>query len=149
MKFVKQFAIILLISFFGETLSHFLPLPIPATVWGMCLMFAALATGILKLDQVENTADFLLGIISMMFLPYGVALMTNYEILMAYALPILIITFVSFVVCFTVTGKTADFLIIKDKTRGNNNDPLNINSDLNLAMDLDANINQGKAGNSP
>ena len=43
MKYVKQFVIIIAISFIGEFLKYVLPLPVPASIYGMVLMFAALA----------------------------------------------------------------------------------------------------------
>ena len=52
MKYVQQFSIILLISVIGELLKTFLPLPVPASVYGLVIMLVALLTGILKLDQV-------------------------------------------------------------------------------------------------
>ena len=48
MKILRQFVIILLISFLGELLKAALPLPVPASVWGLILMLAALKTGVLK-----------------------------------------------------------------------------------------------------
>ena len=53
MKYVQQFSIILLISVIGEVLKTFLPLPVPASVYGLVIMLVALLTGILKLDQVK------------------------------------------------------------------------------------------------
>ena len=41
MKYIKQFFIILLISFLGEALHALLPLPIPASIYGIVLLFAA------------------------------------------------------------------------------------------------------------
>ena len=111
MKYVKQFFVICAFAFLGEILSWLIPLPIPATVWGMLLLFAALACGLIRLDQVENTADFFLSIMPMLFIPYAVGLMDSYRILAEHALPILAITVLSFFLCFTVTGKTADYII--------------------------------------
>lgn len=111
MKYIKQFLIILFMSAFGGFLNWLIPLPIPATVWGMLLMFLALLTGVVKLKQVEDTADFFLSIMPMLFIPYAVSLMDNYTLLAKYALPIFIIVAASFFLCFIVTGKTADFII--------------------------------------
>ena len=61
MKHVQQFSIILLISVIGELLKTFLPLPVPASVYGLIIMLVALLTGILKLDQVKGAADFCAG----------------------------------------------------------------------------------------
>ena len=42
MKYIRQFLIILFISFLGEVLKYLLPLPIPASIYGLALMFTAL-----------------------------------------------------------------------------------------------------------
>lgn len=118
MQFIKQFLIILLMSVLGGFLNWLIPLPIPATVWGMLLMFAALACGLIKLNQVEQTADFFLSVMPMLFIPYAVGLMDSYKLLAEHALPILVITLVSFCLCFAVTGKTADFIIAWSDARG-------------------------------
>ena len=55
MKYIKQFILILAISFVGELLKYLLPLPVPASIYGMVLMFAALLTGLIKLEHVRET----------------------------------------------------------------------------------------------
>jgi holin-like protein len=35
MKYLKQFGLILLISFCGEVLSYLIPLPVPASIYGL------------------------------------------------------------------------------------------------------------------
>ena len=52
MKYIRQFAIIVTISFLGEVLKSLLPLPVPASIYGLGLMLAALCTGIIKLESV-------------------------------------------------------------------------------------------------
>ena len=111
MKYVKQILIILLMAVLGGLLNWIIPLPIPATVWGMLLMFLALMTGLVKLDQVEDTADFFMTIMPMLFVPLAVGLMDTWQVLAEFALPILIIVAASFFLCYAVTGKTADFII--------------------------------------
>ena len=44
MKFLRQFMIILLLSFLGEVLKMFIPLPIPASVYGLVESFTAIIT---------------------------------------------------------------------------------------------------------
>ena len=111
MKYVKQFLIILMMAVLGGLLNWLIPLPIPATVWGMLLMFIALMCGLVKLDQVEDTADFFMGIMPMLFVPLAVGLMDTWQILADYAMPIIIIVVASFFICYAVTGKTADIII--------------------------------------
>ena len=76
MKYIKQFLIILLISAWGEGLYVLLPLPIPASVYGLVLLLAALISKVLKVEQVKETADFLIEIMPVMFIPAGVGLLT-------------------------------------------------------------------------
>ena len=113
MKYVKQFLIILIMAVLGGILNWLIPLPIPATVWGMLLMFIALMCGLVKLDQVEDTADFFMGIMPMLFVPLAVGLMDTWQILADYAIPIIIIVVASFFICYAVTGKTADIIITR------------------------------------
>ena len=115
MKHVQQFSIILLISVIGELLKTFLPLPVPASVYGLIIMLVALLTGILKLDQVKGAADFLVEIMPVMFIPAGVGLMVSWNVLKPLLIPVGIITFVSFVAVAVATGKTAQWMIKKDE----------------------------------
>ena len=55
MKYIKQFLVIIAISLVGELLHYLLPLPVPASIYGMVIMFAGLMTGLIKLDAVSYT----------------------------------------------------------------------------------------------
>ena len=68
-KYIFQFARITAFCLAGEILAVVLPLPIPASVYGLLLMVAALKTGVLKLDQVRETGLFLTGIFPLLFVP--------------------------------------------------------------------------------
>ncbi len=39
MKYIRQLGIILLVSFLGELLHYLLPLPVPASIYGIVLLF--------------------------------------------------------------------------------------------------------------
>lgn len=58
MKYIRQFLIILAISFIGELLKYVLPLPIPASIYGMAILFVCLMTGWIKLEAVKETGKF-------------------------------------------------------------------------------------------
>ena len=59
MKYVKQFSIILGISFLAELLEILIPLPIAASVYGLVIMLVGLITKLIPLEKVETAADFL------------------------------------------------------------------------------------------
>ena len=115
MKFLKQFSIILLISFLGEILHMLIPLPVPASVYGLVLMLGALITGILKLGQVRETAAFWIEIMPVMFIPAGVGLMESWSSLQPVWLPVILITIVTTILVMAVTGKVTQAMIRKEK----------------------------------
>lgn len=111
MKYLKQFGIIILISFIGEILNYYIPLPIPASIYGLLIMLFLLLSGILKLQNVQCCAKFLIDVMPVMFIPAGVGLMVKWADLQSFLVPIAVITVVSTIVVMAVTGTTAQFLI--------------------------------------
>ena len=105
MKHVQQFSIILLISVIGELLKTFLPLPVPASVYGLIIMLVALLTGILKLDQVKGAADFLVEIMPVMFIPAAVGLLDSWSVLRPTIVPVIVITVLTTIIVMVVTGR--------------------------------------------
>ena len=59
MKYLRQFLLILLISFIGELLHEVLPLPVPASVYGFAILFIGLLSGAIKLEHVQDTGKLL------------------------------------------------------------------------------------------
>ena len=92
MNYLKQFTIILFVSFLGELLHIIVPLPIPASVYGLILMLLALCFGVLRLEQVKETADFLIEIMPVMFIPAAVGLLESWSALQPIFVPVVIIT---------------------------------------------------------
>jgi len=111
MKHLRQFLIILLFSFLGEGLKALLPLPVPASIYGLVLLFAALELGIIKLSAVEDAGKFLIEIMPVMFVPAGAGLITAWSTLKPICVPVLIMTFISTVIVMVVTGKVTQGVI--------------------------------------
>ena len=118
MKYVRQFWIILLISAMGEALHVLIPLPVPASVYGLVLMLLCLVTGILKTSQIKEAAFFLIEIMPVMFIPAGVGLLTAWGILKPVCVPIILITVITTVVVMVVTGRVTQTVIRKDRKKG-------------------------------
>ena len=113
MKFLRQFMIILLLSFLGEVLKMFIPLPIPASVYGLVLMLVCLMTGVLKTSQVKDAAFFLIEIMPVMFIPAAAGLIDSWGVLRSLIVPIMIITVVITVFVMAVTGRVAQMIAQK------------------------------------
>lgn len=117
MKYIKQFLIILAISFIGEFLKYLLPLPIPASIYGMVLLFIGLMTGLIKLEAVKDTGKFLIEIMPIMFIPAGVGLMTSWGTLRAIIVPVGIITVITIITVMIATGRVSQAIIRKSKEK--------------------------------
>lgn len=117
MRFLRQFGLILLFSFLGELLHILLPLPVPASVYGLLLLLAALLTGICKVEQIKEAAGFLIEIMPVMFIPAAVGLLTSWELLQPIWFPVSVITVVTTILVMAVTGRITQRMIRKDRKR--------------------------------
>ena len=111
MRYLSQIGIILAVSFIGELLNMLLPLPIPASIYGMVLLFVALATGVVKLSSVKNVGKFLIDILPLLFIPATVGLIDSWEIMQGFLLAIIVISLVSTVIVAAVSGRITQFII--------------------------------------
>lgn len=103
-----------MISFIGEILHNLIPLPIPAGIYGMIILFLALEFKILKLEKVKIAGDFLVKIMPVMFIPAAVALLGYIEAVAEFWIAYLLICIVTTIIVMVVSGKTTD-KFIKDK----------------------------------
>lgn len=106
-KYIFQFARITAFCLAGEILAVVLPLPIPASVYGLLLMVAALKTGVLKLDQVRETGLFLTGIFPLLFVPAAAGVMELGSQLIDLLLPAVLAIVPITALVMAVTGMVA------------------------------------------
>ena len=121
MKLLKQFLIILAISFVGEVLKYFLPLPVPASIYGMVILFIGLLTGLIPLESVRDAGKYLIEIMPVMFIPAGVGLMSSWGTLKPVLLPVSIITVVALITVMGATGRVSQFVIRMQKRKNAGN----------------------------
>ena len=105
-KYIFQFARITAFCLAGEVLAAVLPLPIPASVYGL-LLVAALKFGVLKLDQVRETGLFLTGIFPLLFVPAAAGVMELGSQLMNLLLPAVLAIVPITALVMAVTGMVA------------------------------------------
>ena len=67
-----------------------LPLPVPASVYGLVLLLAALNFGFVKLDDVKEVGIYLTGIFPLLFVPAAAGVMELWAEMGNMLLPILI-----------------------------------------------------------
>lgn len=111
MKWMKQFGIILLISFVGEILEKWIPLPIPASIYGIILLFLCLKLNIIPHEAVNETGKFLIEIMPLMFIPAAVGLLETWDVIAPAWLEYVAVTVISTWVVMIVSGRVTQFVI--------------------------------------
>ena len=111
MKFIKQFGIILAISFIGEIMNYLIPLPVPASIYGLVLMLLCLHFGIVHIDSVKDSGKFLIEIMPLMFIPAAVGLIESWKTIGSKIGTYLIITVLSTIFVMIVAGHTTQAFI--------------------------------------
>lgn len=119
MNYVKQFCIILAFSFTGEVLNRLIPLPVPASIYGLVLLFLALEFKILRVEHIKEVSKFLLGIMSIFFVPSSVGFINALPLMKKYGIQFALIGIVSTFIVFGVTGRITQQLM-KIRNRKNN-----------------------------
>lgn len=117
MKYIKQFVIILTVSFLGEVLRAVLPLPVPASIYGLLLMLLALCTGVIPLDSVRETGRFLIEIMPLMFIPAAVGLIESWDKISPIVFELIVITAVSTVLVMVLSGRVTQWVIRKENRK--------------------------------
>lgn len=111
MKYLKEVAIIFGITMVGEILNEFIPLPVPAGVYGLFILLGLLCTKAVRLSDVAATGNLLLDLMPLMFIPAAVGLIEKFEELKAILVPFIVITVLSTFLVMTITGKAAEAVL--------------------------------------
>ena len=113
MAYLKQFCIIILFSFLGELCHLYLPWPIPASIYGILLLFAALALRLVPEGAVEPVGSGLVSLLPLLFVAPTVSLLDYWSLIAPKVFQILAIVVVSTGVVFFVSGKVTQLLMGK------------------------------------
>ena len=113
MAYLSQFLIIMGFTLTGEALQRLLPLPIPASVYGLALLFLALCTGRIKVSQVRQVGSFLTSLLPLLFVAPTVGIVEHWALVRPQLLPIALLLTGSTAVTFGLSGRLAQRLIRK------------------------------------
>ena len=120
MKYLQQFLVIILISLLGEILKYVLPLPIPASIYGIVLLFVALELKWVKVKDIRETSSFLIAVMPVMFIPAAVGLIDSWKSIGNSWLEYIIVTVLTTFVVMGVSGWITQFVIQRNKVQKEN-----------------------------
>lgn len=119
MKYISQLLYILLFSLLGEVLQVIVPLPIPAAIYGIILLLIALSTGLLKEEKIAEASDFFIRYMPILFVAPAAKLLQYWDLISPHIAAICIITAVSTVVVFAVSGLVTKWIIGRKERKNN------------------------------
>ena len=120
-KYLFQFTRILAFCFLGEILHAVLPLPLPASIYGLILLLLALRLKVVRLEDVKEVGLFLTGIVPLLFVPAAAGVMELWAEMGSMLLPILLAIFPVTVLVLITSGHTTQALV-RRKQKGTDND---------------------------
>ena len=111
MKYLHQAVILASITFAAEIIKYLLPLPVPASIYGLLLLFFLLKTGLVKLRQIEDVGNLLLELMPLLLVPASVSFLTVLDTIQGMLLPVLIMGFLGTVAVMLVTGRVSQWIV--------------------------------------
>lgn len=120
-KYLFQFARILVFCFLGEILHAVLPLPLPASIYGLILLLLALRLKAIQLEDVKEVGLFLTGIFPLLFVPAAAGVMELWAEMGSMLLPILLSILPVTVLVLITSGHTTQAMV-RRKQKGTDHD---------------------------
>ena len=114
MKYLSQFCIILGFTLLGEALQRLIPLPIPASVYGLVLLFLALCLKIVKVKHIQDVGGFLTSLLPLLFVSPTVGIVDCWDMIQPKLFSILLLLVASTCVVFGISGVVTQALRRKD-----------------------------------
>jgi len=107
---IRGFAVLLLFQFLGEITSEYFRFPVPGNVIGMGFLLSALCLNIVKVEWVQDAAEFLLSHMALFFVPAGVGVMVYFDLIAREWIPVTVATVFSTFAVMAVTGWVSQML---------------------------------------
>ncbi len=115
-KMIKGMSIIFSCLFLGEIITIFLPLPLPANITGMLLLFIFLVTGAVNLESVEEAGDLLLDHLVLFFIPVGVGIIRFLDLLRAEIISVMVVGIGGFFLLFLIMAWLIEQIVKRRST---------------------------------
>lgn len=112
-NFFHQVLVLAIIMLLSNIIESFMPIPMPASVIGLVLLFIALCTGIVKLGEVEKVGTTLTNNIGFLFVPAGISVINSLGVLSQSPILIILLIIISTILLLLCTGFFSQMLITK------------------------------------
>lgn len=111
MSFLISLSTICFVTLCGELLHAVIPVPIPASIYGLVLMLLALKFKIVPLATTKKAGDVILEIMPVLFIPAAVGILDVDDMLLSMLIPAIIGVTVITMVVMLVSGRVTQKII--------------------------------------
>ncbi|MBR0107575.1 MAG: CidA/LrgA family protein [Pyramidobacter sp.] len=118
MKFLRQCSIIFAATAAGELMRFLIPLPVPASIYGLVILLLLLIFGVVRVEQVKDAGNFLIEVMPVMFIAPATTLIAYWAQIKSFFVPFVTIVLVSTVLVLGLTGKATDLLLDRRAKKG-------------------------------
>ncbi|MFZ7233791.1 CidA/LrgA family protein [Avibacterium avium] len=115
--FLRSVAILYLMLLLGELIISVLPLGIPASIWGLVLLFLCLSLQIIKVDWILQGSRLINRYMAVLFVPISVGIMEYSELLFSKAKVLLIPNIIATFLTLILVGLLSDYLFAQRSFR--------------------------------
>lgn len=106
--------ILYVFSIVGTWLKDLFNLSVPGSVVGLLLLFTLLMTNVIKLEWIEDGAQFLISNLVFFFIPATVGVMNYFDLFKGKGILLILVVLISTGLVMTISGLVSQYLI-KDK----------------------------------
>ena len=114
-EFFRAIGIIAGMLYLGEWIRFLIPLGVPASIWGLLLLFLAFSLKIIQPQWVVPVAVPLIRYMAVLFIPVSVGIINYFDLLLEQAMPLLLPTILSTCITIMVTGGLAEYLFSRNQ----------------------------------
>ena len=82
-QLVRSLVILYIILLLGNLISHYIPLGIPGSIWGLLLLYLGLTTRIIRLEWIYLGSSLLIRYMAVLFVPVSVGIIKYYDLLVS------------------------------------------------------------------
>jgi holin-like protein len=105
--------------FLGTLVKQIIPLPIPASMFGLFLLFLALCCKVIKLEWVEQGAKWLMAELLLFFIPSAVGIVNYQQIISLQGAEIVLLIAFSTMIVMGMTALTAEKISVRKRGEQN------------------------------
>lgn len=117
MKYLRQLAIILLLCIVGQLLSVLIGGKVPGNVLSMIVLFLLLLFRVIKVETIEETADFILANMAFFFIPACLGIVESYHLLAGNVIKLLIVCILTTILTSLSAGFTVKYILKLQQAR--------------------------------